>query len=113
MQKGDNNMKKLLERVKKEFRKIRFQIWKRKFKEDNSFEVEEDNEKFIISLNFSRKTNNIVKEDISDFLQICLKKENIDIVTTLEITKRIYSIGCSAEGIEGRKILLFFGEFKP
>lgn len=107
------NMQTLRVRIKEKVRKIRFQIWKRKFKEYNSFEVEEDNEKFIISLNFSRKTNNIVKEDISDFLQICLKKENIDIVTTLEITKRIYSIGCSAEGIEGRKILLFFGEFKP
>lgn len=104
------NMQTLRVRLKEVVRKIKFQMWKRKFEEYTSFEIEEDNKKFIISLNFSRKTGNIVKEEISSFLQKCLKKEEIDIVTTLEIIKRIYNVGCSAEGIEGRKILLFFIE---
>lgn len=111
--KGKDIMKKIGERVKEKIRQLKHERWKKKFESYTEFEVIEDNITFIISLNFKSKTRTVVKEEISSFLEDCLKKQEIDILTTLKATGWIYNVRCAAEGENGKKILLFFEEVNP
>lgn len=102
-------MKKILERIERKIRDLKFEKWKRNFSEFTSFEIAEDGKIFIISLKFDTTIFIDNRKEISEFIEKALIKEAIDIFTVLEIVRIRYNVNYVSEGEnDGTKVSLYF-----
>lgn len=87
---------------------LNFKRYKRKCTEYTTFEIEEDGKRFTISLKFDNTISSSNKKEISNFIENSLIKESIDILTVLELVRRIYNVTYLTEGENGKKVSLYF-----
>lgn len=105
-------MTKIVERFKKFVRNLEEEIWKKSCKEFTSFQIYESGYEFTICMMFDEKISTSEKESISNFLEVALTKEKVNIMIALEATRQKFNVGVAAQGANGNKILLFVNKWK-